>query len=207
MDRIRRRKLVILATVVLLAAASAVISRVVVAQPGDDSPGGLGGSSRPPRVVPSAAPVPGGPGFYAQSALLFRPYSPDYDYAYLSADLYNPGSFTGYYEGALSLPNGVTVTKFVAYYWDNDVAFNLRARLYRCGLGGSGVELMAAVDSLGNSTAYRYVETASILEPVIDQQSYAYAVEVQLPADIDVRFVGVRIDYAHQISLPLATKE
>jgi hypothetical protein len=104
-----------LATVLLLVTASAVVSRLVAARPGDDPSGALGGSGIPPRVAASAVLVPGGPGFYAQSALLFRPYSPSDDYAYLGAQLYNPGTVPGYYEGALSLPNGVTVIRFVVY--------------------------------------------------------------------------------------------
>lgn len=207
MDRTRRRVLTALATVVLLVTASAVAARWVAARPGDGPSGGLGGSGSPPQVAAPAVPVPGGPGFYAQSPLLFRPYSPTYEYAYLGAQLSNPGTATGWYEGALSVPNGATVTRLLVYYYDNHATLYLKGTLMRVGLDVGDVTPMAEASSPGGSAGYGYAETVSIAAPVIDQQSYAYVVEVQLPPTSEVRLVGVRIDYAYAVSLPLVTKE
>jgi hypothetical protein len=207
MDHTGRRTLVLLASVVLVMTASAVVSTLVAARTGDEPSGVLGGSGESPQVAAPAVPVPGGPGFYAQSALLFRPYSSSDVYAYLSAQLWNPGAATAWYEGALSLPNGATVTRFVVYYYDNHATHNLEATLIRAGLAGGDVSPMAKASSPIGSAGYGYAETVSITHAVIDQQSYAYVAEVKLPASNEVRLVGVRIDYAYTISLPLVTKE
>jgi hypothetical protein len=209
MNRNRRLRLGLLAAVVLLAAAAPVTWRSFAAPPGDGPAVGLGGPGISPVVAmpASAAPVPGGPGFYSQSALVFRPYVASSGYAYDGGDLYNPSATLAAYEGPVSLPHGATITKLVAYYWDSSATEYLNVNLYRIGLDSGSVELMAQVYSTGNA-GHGSVQTASIAQPVVDQQSYAYVAEAQIPGNvsIQVRFVGIRIDYAFDTDLPLVMK-
>jgi len=65
---------------------------------------------------------------------------------------------------------------------------------------------MAVVSSSGYSAVYSYAETASIVNPVVDQQSYSYLLEVTLPPSLELRLVGMRIDYAYAASLPITMK-
>ena len=210
MKRKRVVQLALLATVVLLGVASAMTWRSLAAPP-DGEQGGLGALSGSPSAraaaAAPAAPVPGGPGFYAQSSLHFRPYLPLYEYDYAGTDLYNPGTGTGYYEAPLALPNGATITKLVVYYWDNSATLDLTGQLYRVAFDGTGAAPMAVVSSSGYSAVYSYAETASIVNPVVDQQSYSYLLELTLPPSLDLRLVGMRIDYAYAVSLPIMMKQ
>jgi hypothetical protein len=153
------------------------------------------------------APVPGGPGFYAQSAFLFMRWDQDYQYAYdrgNGAELYNPGPGTAIYEAPLSLPHGATITKFVAYYYDasaSDISFTL----FRIPLDGQLANALADVYSTGQS-GYGFGETTSINLPLVDLQSYSYVVQVSLPADDTLRVTGIRIDYTYSAKLPAVLK-
>jgi hypothetical protein len=198
-----------LSAAVLLLVTAAVTWHSFAAPPGNEPAAGLGGQGLSPgaAVPASAAPVPGGPGFYSLSAMFFRPYlaSPS-GYAYTGGDLYNPGTTLAAYEGPVSVPNRATMTRLVAYYWDGSVTEYVNVNLYRISLDTGSVELLAEVYSTGNA-GRGSVETTSIAQPVIDQQSHAYAAEVQIPGNVStqIRFVGLRIDYAFTTDLPLVT--
>jgi hypothetical protein len=209
MNSSRRLRFGLLAAVLLMVTA-AVTWRSFAAPPADDPAAGLGASalSPGPAVSASAAPVPGGPGFYSQSAMFFRPYLASSGYTYMGGDLYNPGTALAAYEGPVSLPHGATMTKLVAYYWDSNVTQYLSVNLYRISLDTGAVQPVAEAYSTG-SPGYGSVETTTITEPVVDLQRYAYAAEVQIPGNvgIQIRFVGLRIDYAFTTDLPLVTRQ
>ncbi len=210
MNSSRRLRFSLLAAVVLMVTA-AVPWRSFAAPPTGGPAVGLAGqnTSAGTAAPASAAPVPGGPGFYSQSAFLFRPYvDVSAVYAYTGVDLYNPNYSTAYYEAPLWLPNGATVTKLVLYGWDSSSTEDIQVSLFRVGLDDASVDVMAQVSSAGSIMAYRSFETTSIAEPVIDQQSYAYVAEVGLAGvGIQTRFVGIRIDYAFPTNLPLVTQQ
>jgi hypothetical protein len=204
MNRHRRFKLAVLATIVLLAAGSVVTWRLVAAPPG----GGVTGPRDPARAAALAPeePVPGGPGFYAQSAVAFRPLSSSYLWAYYLLELYNPGSGGAEYDLSLSLPNNVTITQFVVYYYDGS-SYDLESTLVRCPSAGGPCTHMALVNSSG-VPSYSYAATSSIAYPGVDQQNYSYVVDLYLPpAGDSLTVASVRIDYAYQVNLPLLTKD
>jgi hypothetical protein len=107
----------------------------------------------------------------------------------------------------VSLPNGATLTKFVLYFWDSSVN-DLSASLWRVPLDGNPVEKMAETFSAG-SPGYESSATTLIDSPVIDQQAYAYYVEVPLPyaRDGEIRLRSIRIDCGFGTNLPLVTKQ
>jgi hypothetical protein len=188
--------------VVLLVATSAITWRSLAAPPGDSPTGG----PAPPGSLPGVSePVPGGPGFYTQSAWLFTPYTPTTEWGYhYDGVLYNPGSQNAYYIAPVSLPNGVTVTKLVAYYKDSS-ADHLTLKLY--GWDGLGTwKRMGTVASL-DTIGYGSAETESIGHAVIDLQTYSYTLWLYIPggSGIDLGLANVRIDYAYPTTLPLVT--
>jgi len=210
MNRNRRLSLAVLLAVMLLAAASAVTWRSVAAQPGNGPRAGL---ERPGNPAGEAAPlpdepVPGGPGFAMHSSVAFRPSSPATDWAYGSRQLYNPGAAPGTYYSSPSLPNGATITKIVVYYYDNCPGADLIVDLLACGQAGEICDGMAAAGSWDAVGGYGYGEDSTVSLPLVDQQSCAYIVQVQLPEGCgsNLRFVSVRIDYVFEASLPLVAR-
>lgn len=205
MNRRRRLTLAMLATIVALAAGSTVTWRLVAAPPDD----GMTGPRDPARAAALAPqePVPGGPQFYAVNAVAFRPLSSSYLWAYYLLELYNPGTGNAEYDLSLSLPNNVAITQFVVYYYDGSTGYNLESTLVRCPLAGGSCTQMAKVNSSG-IPSYSHAATSSIAYPDVDQQNYSYVVDVYLPpAGDSLTLVGVRIDYAYQVDLPLLTKD
>lgn len=153
------------------------------------------------------SPVPGGPGFYSLSAFEFTAEESYCCVSFQGPDLYNSSSAEFFpYAAPVNLPNGATVTKFVLYFWDSSSVKDLGASLYRVPLDGSSVEKMAEAFSAG-SPGYDSSASTLIDFPVIDQQAYAYYVEVPLPQGSDIRLRGIRIDYGYGLSLPLVSRE
>ena len=188
MNRNHRFLLVVTVVVVLLGAASALTWNSQAAS------------------VPEA-PVPGGPGFYTQNALAFRPYNQYDEWAYQYLDLYNPSATSVQHAAPLLVPHGATVTQFVAYFYDTST-YNLNASLFRCRLDDTHqCDVMAEAVSLG-TPGYSYWTDNTISYPVIDNQSYMYAAEIELPggAGSSLRLVAVRVDYEFSAKLPLVTK-
>jgi len=210
MNRNRRLKLAALAAVVLLVAASAVAWRSVAAQPGDDPPAGRGEPGNPGReAAPAlAAPVPGGPTFYSQRAIAFHPYASTMSWAFWDAELYNPGGTDLDAEASLSLPNGATITKLVAYYFDACGSRDVRVELRRDDSAGDLGDVLAWVQSSDNVNGYRYAEDSTIDFPVVDQQRYSYRAVALIPqgCDSNLSLNSIRIDYGFGVNLPLVRK-
>gem|GEM_PF-4006166 len=170
----------------------------------------FGSSGRPNRAsilhsTAPAAPVPGGPGFVAQSALAFNPYSASNPPAFIGQTLYNAGGSYAYFEGPLTLPHGATITRFVVYYLDDSTS-NLSAYLAKGAFDSTYGTVIATVNSTGAAATLRNSETTTISSPLIDNQSNSYWVELSLPANSSVRLAGVRVDYAFTNSLPAVLK-
>ena len=108
----------------------------------------------------------------------------------------------------VSLPQGATINKFILYYGDNETVLGIGGRLARIALPGNAAVELANVNSNSNvnSLAPNYVETTNIINPVVDNQSYAYFVQVILPASDNLVVNGFRIDYNFPTSLPLIMK-
>jgi hypothetical protein len=150
------------------------------------------------------------------SALEFEPYIQAFEHGYIEQSLYNwyamgPG-VPSLYAAAVSLPNGATVTKMVIYFWDDADTVesglpDVSASLLQVSLDGQSITPIVSVSSSGRDASYRSAEAASTSEALVDQQHFMYVVEVGLPRSYEVRLRGVRIDYAHQVSLPLVMKD
>jgi hypothetical protein len=155
--------------------------------------------------VPAVLVVPGGPGFVSLSSMGFIPYNTT-QIAFNGQMLYNPDTVSHYYEGALTLPHGANITKFVVYYYDNDATNNLAAYLGKGAFDTWGGMVIGSASSSGNEATYRYAEDTTISSPLIDNQSYSFWVEVSMPPSSNVRLVAVRVDYSFPAVLPVALK-
>ena len=179
----RSVKLTVLAIILLLAAAAAVPWRTLAASA-------------------KVAPVPGGPKFLMVDATQFRAWRPE-TVAYLTdGGLINPGSEGNFYQAGLSLPDNIKITKVVVYFFDNselDDQDDLVVALWRYDPAtGDHVE-MATVASSGAQDQYRNAADTSIIEPMVNQQSYSYYLEVGMPPRGDtLRVAAVRIDYRYR---------
>lgn len=203
MNNHRLFKLTVLAVIVLFAVAAAAPRHSLAVQPAQSSvdPGD------PARMVASApsAPVPGGPGFQMLNIYQFRPYNPTLAVNIYNDELINPGSESNFYDAALSLPDNVTITKMVVYFYDN-APQDLVVALWRFDPSSGNHLEMATVNSLDAQEQYRNVADTSIIEPAVDQQSYSYYVEVGMPpGGSTLRLAAVRIDYGYEVQLPLVT--
>jgi hypothetical protein len=196
MNNDRRFKPAGLAIVVLLAAAAIVTSGSAATPPGPNVAG-----PRNPAMAAAPdpdAPVPGGPDFQMVNPFQFRPAFPDCGWEYNNGELDNPGPRDCFYEAALTLPNNVTITKMVVYFYDNYES-DLLVGLWRVDPSTGTWVAMAEIASEGAQDQYRNVADKSIIEPVVDQRSYSYVVEVGMPAAFNtLRLAGVRIDYAYR---------
>jgi hypothetical protein len=149
--------------------------------------------------------IPGGPGFQMVSALQFKPWHPETAWDFYYLDLYNPGTEFGSYSAALTLPNNITITRMVVYFYDNSV--NDLNVLIWFGNQTGGWGQLVNVWSSGAYDGYRTVIDDTIDFPDVDQQSYSYVIEARITADsTNLRLAGVRIDYAFVNDLPLVIK-
>lgn len=151
------------------------------------------------------APVPGGPGYLIQSASAFRPQSSSTQFLISASYLMNFSLPSASFYAPVSLPQGATINKFILYYQGNET---VEGRLSRFALPGNAAVELANVNSNSNanSLAPNYVETTNIINPVVDNQSYAYFVQVILPVSDNLVVNGFRIDYNFPTSLPLIMK-
>jgi hypothetical protein len=205
MNRNRRLLLAVTVVVALLSAAFALtwLSQATTVH-GDEPEGGVIAAQGEPAAV--SAPVPGGPGFYMRGAPSFMPRFSGYDWTYSQQELRNTGGSPAYWDAPLALPHGATMTKFVLYFNDSNASQNLYAALYRCTLDSGTCDPSAFATSSG-APGYGFAEDGTISFPVIDNQSYVYVAEANLPNADTVGLIGVRIDYEFSAKLPLVTKD
>jgi hypothetical protein len=88
---------------------------------------------------------------------------------------YLPAGAGSIMAAAVQLPDGATVTKFRAYFYDNsskDLDISLSYQVLMGGLYGE----MANVTTSGATTDYRYLETTNITNPVINNIENGYLI-------------------------------
>jgi hypothetical protein len=155
------------------------------------------------------APVPGGPAFISVSPFEFTPYmAPSFPGVmpnYSQQAIFNPGSSGHWFDAPLFLPKGATVTKLVAYYYDNSTS-DMSAYLMVCPLDNQGCNTMANVGSSGAVDASRTSEDTTINFALIDTSLYSYMIEMSLGPGVALRVRGLRIDYAYNSALPVIVK-
>jgi hypothetical protein len=91
----------------------------------------------------------------------------------------------------------------VVYFYDNSDK-DLLVGLWRVDPSTGSQLQMATVASSDAQDQHRNAADTSIIEPLIDQQSYSYIIEVGIQAGSfnSLRLAAVRIDYAYEANLP-----
>jgi hypothetical protein len=157
-------------------------------------------------------PVPGGPGYVAISALAFKPHdvSPSLIQHDQSAIYTNSG--TGYWvEAPVDLPNGAVINQIVVYYSTATGATpNFNVILFLHPLYSNSPITIASFSPSSSSADINTYTSATyngpFTYPNVALASNAYMVQVNLPNNTNIRFNGVRIDYAYTASLPAVMK-
>lgn len=151
------------------------------------------------------AAVPGGPGFIMIHPTAFVPINSTQEYAFGGGGvLYNPGSSYALYEAAVNLPHGAKVTKVVLYYYDNSTA-GVWMALAAKNMDGNDLQILAYLETSGAEDVDRLMEDTTITADTINNQSYAYWIEVSIPGGQPTNLMirGIRIDYSYPVNLPL----
>jgi hypothetical protein len=152
--------------------------------------------------------VPGGPGFVSVAGASFTPTLDDYEldtgYGYL---LNASSTIDGWYLAPITLPHGATITKFVAYYFDNNAEKYIYIELFRKPLDSFEVQTMASVGSSGANSHPTYWFDDSIQYATVDNQSNTYFAMVYIPVNSSsLGLIGVRVDYSFPTYVPLVNK-
>jgi hypothetical protein len=148
--------------------------------------------------------VPGGPGFYTQSAAAFRPRSSSTEYQLTGPRLRTISAPTSY-DAPLDLPNGAQINRLVIYFTDNDddPGVDFSAEIWRVPLPGRTGERVSETISSTGAPGEAYEETTNILEPAVDLEGYAYYIRLFLPVSNNLEVNGLRVDYTYDVELPL----
>lgn len=156
-----------------------------------------------PSIDPT--PVPGGPGFVALNSYAFHPFYPGDQYNRWGQLLYCWQTSCQFAAG-ITLPHGATITKFVAYYYDNSDN-DMHAALMRGPLYAEFPIIVADIYTQGKGITNRTSETTTFDSPVVDDQTNSYYVLVEFAGTDDlIHFIGVRVDYDYPVQLPLIQK-
>ncbi len=156
------------------------------------------------------AAVPGGPGFVMIHPTAFVPMYSTWEYSFGvgGGALYNPGSADSFYEAAVNLPHGAKITKVVAYYFDNSSTVDTWVVLAAVSMDEPDLVNLAYLATSGAEANNRVMEDTTISPDIIDNQSYAYWIEVGIPGGqaTSLMIRGIRIDYSYPVNLPLINK-
>ena len=168
------------------------------------------GEGETPQGAGTNAAVPGGPGFVMVHPTAFIPYQSIKDYAFAGGGgaLYNPGTASSFYEAALNLPHGAKITKMVVYYYDNSSTQNIKVTLAAISMDDSALPHLANLTTSGAVASNQVMEDTSISADIIDNQSYAYWIDLYIPGGQSTSLMirGIRIDYSYPVNLPLINR-
>ena len=94
------------------------------------------------------------------------------------------------------LPDSVKVTEFTAYVLDNQDPLDIQCDLHRAPLNDMAHQIMAIVNSSGDSSTVQTLTDTTIDYDIIDNSTYRYTVHVSLPSgDINHKFLSMRLKY------------
>jgi hypothetical protein len=152
--------------------------------------------------------VSGGPGYLAINPTEFRALDPANPAAFSGTSLYNPGSGYAYYIAPVRLPQGMTIKKLVAYYYDKSVESDLYVAIMYCPLDVVYCMTMGGAGSFSTSDTPQYSETTSFSPAVIDMRANSYMLQLEIPGDAGtaLSLYGVRVDYGATVALPAVRK-
>lgn len=104
----------------------------------------------------------------------------------------------------LYLPDGVKVTGFTGYVFDNDGADYVNVYLLAKPLGSAtSATHMALLSTFTQSTEIQTLSSTSITQPLIDNNRYIYHIGVCMVGTSDVlRFYAAKIDFQMRSYLP-----
>lgn len=147
--------------------------------------------------------VEGGPGYFSISPWDFTPENWSQGRSYWPGMLINSHYDFAYFIAPSHLPHGVTVSKMVAYYYDNaDPDIDLTFSFLECTLS-----MGVCKELIYNQTAHGYDEPrigeyVPAMPAVIDLQSKYYLIKVGIPPAAGLGVTGIRIDYGYPVYLP-----
>jgi len=133
----------------------------------------------------------------------------DFNDVYGNCMTFNYGSDLWPYSGygcdvvaGIHLPDGVTVTKIMMYWYDDDETANIQASISRTTYPGMSEQLSSLISNYygdGSSSSY------AVTSIPIDNSNYEYYIRVSLPSD-RLGLIGFRIEYTNQTFLSLINK-
>ncbi|NMC16027.1 MAG: hypothetical protein GYA40_05210 [Chloroflexi bacterium] len=151
--------------------------------------------------------VAGGPGFISihPAGLHVRTASSTWAFSD-EFELYNTSSLGIFASAPVYLPDGAVVNKVTFFYYDGTASYHTSAYLTRTMLSGQIGNDMATIYSSGSG--YGYGSDTTIVDPTIDNQNYAYFVDIFIPGDnlMNLRVTGLRIDYGYTTFVPTIMK-
>jgi hypothetical protein len=154
----------------------------------------------------AAGVVPGGPGYVSLTALAFQPWQMVYTWQHEGVGLYSTYTTTAeYFQAVIQLPNRAAVTQLVGYFNSADASKTGSVSLFRCQLGSDYCEEMAKVTPAAN-TGYTNTVDTTIDNPTVDNAAYSYQLEAKLPTTNLFVFLGARVDYSYNVTLPSVQK-
>lgn len=118
-----------------------------------------------------------------------------------------------WYIAPIYLPDGVTVTKVIAHWYQQNPNFPGQMKLQRSTLGSANYVNMVEIDSAGVS-GYGSTSTTTINQAVVDNSLYTYWVLFYLPVSDggttpgskNVWGCGAQIEYSGGVFLPAISK-
>lgn len=149
-------------------------------------------------------PVEGGPGYFSISPWDFTPENWSQGRSYWPGMLINSHYDFAYFIAPAHLPHGVTVSKMVAYYYDNaDPDIDLTFSFLECTLSVGVCKELIYNQSAHGYDVHRIDEYVPAETVVVDLQSKYYIVKVGIPPIAGLGITGIRIDYGYPVSLPV----
>ncbi len=118
-----------------------------------------------------------------------------------------------WYIAPIYLPDGVTLTKVIAHWYQQNPVAKGQFKLQRTKFGQGNYEDLVVVES-GTTTGYGSTFTTTISQAIVDNSQYSYWVLFYLPAsdgtiglgDKNVWGCGAQIEYSSAVFMPVIAK-
>ncbi|MDH4147963.1 MAG: hypothetical protein OEY23_22630, partial [Acidimicrobiia bacterium] len=120
--------------------------------------------------------------------------------------LFPDSAVSGDARTSLHLPQGATITGVRARIMDSSPDTEVKVRVSRQTFDDNGwiPTILAEATSLGVTAGFTTISTSSVVQPVVNNESYGYYVEVFVPGQVntgEVRIYRVQVEYTTPASL------
>ena len=152
--------------------------------------------------------APGGEsGVISSPAAPLKPSRDGMDYEDHGRYVFQKSGPAGKYVAALRLPDGATMGRVTFHWYDNSVSEQARASLRRTAYGlGNFVALASADSALQDAPGYGSSTDTSITYPTLNNGSFGYWVQFELPPTAEVRACGVVVELGRWVFLPVIAR-